>query len=74
MMVDDNWHRDTDKREQEIECTFELIAFSLPEDLTEGVHLLAMIHRPNRIQDDPFYVDDQFYLYTEDTSRSPMNE
>jgi hypothetical protein len=71
MKVDDNLHRDIDKRAQVTECIAGWIA-SLPlVDSIEDVHRWGMIHRRDQTQDAPFCVDDQLYLCTEDTSQSP---
>jgi hypothetical protein len=46
----------------------------LPVDLIVVDHRLVMIHRPNRNQDAPFYVDDQLSLCMKDTNRNPEIE
>jgi hypothetical protein len=73
-MANDNLHRDIDKRAPTIEYIFGWIVFELLVDLIADVRLMATIHRPSRIQDVPFCVDDQFSRDTEDTSRNPTKK
>lgn len=70
-MADGNLHRDTDKREPTIECTFVSIACELLVGLTVDDHRLAKTHHRDQTRDDPSYVYVQLSLCTVDTSRSP---